>query len=290
MKANAVSSRAGGAALLVAAIAALAMPPLLLSSIIGNPLPAWPVDWARVVETVQAGLVPSSVWVNGLAVVAWLAWLALVATLAVEVLAVARNRPSAPAVPRWIRQLAQTLVAAAIALAGPGQQPVAAGTAGVSFVAAAAPIPDGGSHRVQAEESVNGRLVTVAEGDSWNGFATALLGDGAHGPRLRQANLGRDVGGGHTVAASTAFVEPGWQFVIPADLDTARTPPPTPAAAETADDETVTVEPGDHFWAIAEDTLTETWGRAPSDDEIVPYWHQLIDENRDRLLPLVTPT
>ena len=285
MKASAVSSRAGAAVLLVAALAALAMPPLLLSMIIGNPLPAWPVDWARVVETVQAGLVPSSVWVDGLAVLAWLAWLSLVGTLAVEVLAVARNRPSAPVVPRWIRQLAQTLVAAAIALAGPGQQPVAAGTAGVSFVAAAAPIPDGGSHLVQTERSVDGRLVTVAEGDSWSGFATALLGDGAHGPRLRQANLGRDVGGGHTVTASTAFVEPGWELVVPADLDTGTTPPRTPSVEETTDNESVTVEPGDHFWAIAEDTLTETWDRVPSDDEIVPYWRQLVDENRDRLLP-----
>jgi nucleoid-associated protein YgaU len=43
------------------------------------------------------------------------------------------------------------------------------------------------------------------------------------------------------------------------------------------------VQPGDHFWSIAERTLTTSWGRAPTDDEIVPYWHELIERNRDAL-------
>jgi hypothetical protein len=34
---------------------------------------------------------------------------------------------------------------------------------------------------------------------------------------------------------------------------------------------TWTVRPGDHFWAIAESVLRSAWGRAPADDEIVPY-------------------
>jgi hypothetical protein len=43
------------------------------------------------------------------------------------------------------------------------------------------------------------------------------------------------------------------------------------------------VRPGDHFWSIAERTLTGAWGREPTDAEIVPYWQELVDRNRDAL-------
>lgn len=44
-----------------------------------------------------------------------------------------------------------------------------------------------------------------------------------------------------------------------------------------------TVKPGECFWSIAESVLTERWGRVPTDAEIVPYWHRLIDANRHEL-------
>lgn len=44
-----------------------------------------------------------------------------------------------------------------------------------------------------------------------------------------------------------------------------------------------TAAPGDHLWHIAEATLTESWGRAPTDGELAPYWTQLIEANQDRL-------
>ncbi|HEX2118952.1 MAG TPA: hypothetical protein VHF91_07195 [Acidimicrobiales bacterium] len=44
-----------------------------------------------------------------------------------------------------------------------------------------------------------------------------------------------------------------------------------------------TVEPGECFWSIAEDVLTERWGRAPTDAEVVPYWQRLIEANRPQL-------
>lgn len=40
------------------------------------------------------------------------------------------------------------------------------------------------------------------------------------------------------------------------------------------------VEPGQHFWSIAEQVLHEAWDRAPHDDEIEPYWRALVAENR----------
>lgn len=292
MNTRSVRNRTTGALRLVAALGGLATPPLLLATIVGNPLPSWPIDWTLVVESIQAGLVPSSVWVNVLAVVAWAAWAVLLAMLSAEVIAVVRNRPSAPAVPAWIRHLAQALVAAAIALAGPGQQPVAAAVGGASFVAAAAPMaPSGPTSPVDAEPAVEGRLVTVGEGDSWGGFAGDVLGDASLGPQLREANLGRHVGDGQTVTESTAFVEPGWQLVIPTNLDggvrvaqSADTAAPDDEA-ETGEAGTWDVAEGDHFWAIAEQTLQDAWGRVPTDTEVAPYWRDLVEANRERLLP-----
>jgi len=43
---------------------------------------------------------------------------------------------------------------------------------------------------------------------------------------------------------------------------------------------TWTVAPGDHLWSIAERVLERELGRAPSEAEVVPYWHALIDANR----------
>ena len=283
-----VRSRAGAAVRLLAAALALAAPPMLLADVVGNPLPAWPIDWSLVVESIQAGLVPSPVWVDVLAVVAWVAWAVLVAMLTAEVIAVVRNRPSAPTVPGWVRHLAQVLVASAIAFAGPGQQPLAAATGGSTFVAAAAPIDHSGPPTsIDPEPAVEGRLVTVEEGDSWSGLAAEVLGDASLGPQLRTANVGRDVGGGDTVTETTAFVEPGWRLLIPADLD--RAPSGTTAIADGDQSATWDVAEGDHFWSIAEATLTESWERTPSDDEIVPFWQQLVEANTDRLLPPEDP-
>lgn len=308
MAAKTVRSRAGGAVRLVAALAGLAAPPTLLWVTIGNPLPTWPIDWAHVVEAIQVGLIPTFVWVNVLAVAAWIAWAVLVGMLAVEVVAVARNRPSAAGVPGIIRHLAQILVAAAIALASPAQHAMAIGGDGPPVAVAAAPAPHPGEEGlpVEAQPVADGRLVTVAEGDSWGGFAADVLGDPSLGPQLRAANLGRAVGDGHTITEGTPFVEPGWQLLIPSHLGPATgdvsTVPDAAAVdrvveveevadavdnvgAEEAEQDTREVVSGDHFWGIARTTLADVLGRPPTDAEIVPYWRQLIDANRDRLLP-----
>ena len=46
---------------------------------------------------------------------------------------------------------------------------------------------------------------------------------------------------------------------------------------------TWTAAPGDHLWSIAEETLTQAWGRPPTDKEVVPYWQALVDLNRSKL-------
>jgi hypothetical protein len=44
-----------------------------------------------------------------------------------------------------------------------------------------------------------------------------------------------------------------------------------------------TVARGESFWIIARLSLTEAWGRSPSDAEVARYWTELIDANRNRL-------
>jgi nucleoid-associated protein YgaU len=68
-------------------------------------------------------------------------------------------------------------------------------------------------------------------------------------------------------------------------------PDPQPRAAASAD--VWVVEPGESFWVIAESVVGEAIGRAPSDREVEPYWHTLIEANRGRLVSdnpdLITP-
>lgn len=62
------------------------------------------------------------------------------------------------------------------------------------------------------------------------------------------------------------------------NLDPA-TPPEAPPAPST---DTWVVMPGESFWSIAEQVLTESQAR-PSESDIAAYWQRLILANRDRL-------
>ncbi len=56
-------------------------------------------------------------------------------------------------------------------------------------------------------------------------------------------------------------------------------PAPVPRAPATGS-ATWTVRAGQCFWSIAEAELGRAWGRPPTADEVVPYWHRLIEANR----------
>lgn len=59
---------------------------------------------------------------------------------------------------------------------------------------------------------------------------------------------------------------------------------PAPEVTPATRSEGWTVKPGECFWSIAESVLTERWGRAPTDAEIVPFWQRLIEANRAELV------
>jgi nucleoid-associated protein YgaU len=53
--------------------------------------------------------------------------------------------------------------------------------------------------------------------------------------------------------------------------------------------EEVVVAPGESFWSISSDALTEALGRTPQDLEITAHWRRLVAANRDRLVDPANP-
>lgn len=60
-------------------------------------------------------------------------------------------------------------------------------------------------------------------------------------------------------------------------------PATAPAAPSPAPADRRAIRPGQHFWSLAEDVLASAWQRAPSDDEVDPYWRRLVAANRSIL-------
>jgi hypothetical protein len=77
----------------------------------------------------------------------------------------------------------------------------------------------------------------------------------------------------NTSVTTTTAREP-----LPTDV-----PVPLPVPVNAGDSSTWLVQSGDHLWSIAERTLAKAWARSVSDDEVVPYWREVIELNRARL-------
>ena len=150
--------------------------------------------------------------------------------------------------------------------------------------------------------------MTVGRGDTAWSLATDHLGDGARWREIWEANRTRTQPDGAVWADEDQPVEAGWTLVMPgvegdggrpskpgspsldggarrvADAEAA-TPPVQALAAAPAVAAEVTVQSGDNFWDLAEGQLTEAWGRAPTDAEVVPHWQALVETNRQSLVP-----
>ncbi len=93
----------------------------------------------------------------------------------------------------------------------------------------------------------------------------------------------RDVRGDEQPVPSPPSSVP-WVARDPAPVPpTAASPPAGEAVREWR------VERGQHLWSIAEQVLREAWERTPTDDEIAPYWKELIEENRATLADPANP-
>lgn len=84
--------------------------------------------------------------------------------------------------------------------------------------------------------------------------------------------------------------EPGTAWMVPdaSSPTTSSTPDGaddslSPPVQDDAAPSTWAVSEGESFWSIAEDVLETSLGRAPTDEEVDPFWRMLVEHNRYRL-------
>lgn len=91
------------------------------------------------------------------------------------------------------------------------------------------------------------------------------------------------------VAAAATLTAPQPQQLSPTAAPSPLPPPAAPLITERrhhsdpVDTATWTVEPGDHFWSIAQRHLSAVLGDEPHEERVARYWRRLVDANRDRL-------
>lgn len=261
--------------------------PIGLLAFVGSPLPtAWP-GIGTVGQHLSDGDIPDEFILKLLATIAWIAWAQITTATLVEYVSILRGKASRrslalPAVRMFTAKLATwtTLLVSAV---GPVRPALAAPLAPIPTVA----IPDtfAPAQPVEAQhassESKETASYVAQRDDTWWSIAEDLLADGMRWREIRSQNVGARMHDGSTITMSTDAVRAGWTLAVPADAQLPGAPSigTAPAAKE------ITVEEGDHFWAIAGQALSESWGRPPTDAELVPYWVEVVNANEGRLLP-----
>lgn len=294
-------ARGLGALLLV--LVFLVVPPVALIAAVGWPLPTSIPDLDAIDRAARSGISDQLI-VNTLAVVAWLAWAQIALALLVEIVAVIKGRPAlhVPALP-GVQNAAARLVTG-IALLASTANPAAAAAPpplAVTRIVATVHAPqEVAASAWSADAAATAPLlltaapptVTVQRHDSYWAIAERCLDDGLRWRELRDLNVGRTMADGYLVLPGDDLLRPGWVLELPPDAQgiepvppgvTPTVDPPHPAATE------ATVLPGDDLWSIAEEQLAVTIGRAPTDEEVRPYWQELIAVNDDRLVDPANP-
>ena len=238
-------------------------------------------------ETILAGM---------LLIVSWLCWAQVAYALVTELLAALRGRAArtVPLLP-GIRTAAARLVATAtltfstltpaVAFAAPLQT--------VGTYEAPAPITEtiglataDGSTTLTASKKTT--TYTVGERETFWSIAETTLGDGLRWHEIRDQNIGSTMPDGSTISPTTESVQSGWELQLPEDAVVPTSDDQATASTMANDAELeamIEVHEGDHFWALAEETLASEWGRTPTDAEISPYWADLVSLNDGRLMP-----
>lgn len=292
---------------LVLFLAVLIGPPIALAAAVGWPLPTSIPDLGAIDLAARSGI-SDEVVVNTLAVIAWLAWAQIAVSLLVEMVAVLRGRPALhlPVLP-GVQVAAARLVAGIAMLASTANPAVAAAvppplsaTPAVAMVQVSG-VATPSAWSMQAPDdpppSPGAVLptVTVQRHDSYWAIAERCLGDGLRWSELRDLNVGRTMVDGHLILPGSDLLYAGWVLDLPSDghgdepapSDVSEAVDAGPEATEARE---VTIESGDNLWAVAEGQLTADLGRTPTDDEIAPYWQELIVVNGDRLVEPANPS
>ncbi len=274
---------------LVAVVAGI---PWLLVSFVGWCLPSR-VSWNDVSEAWSMGDMDPLTVVKALACALWLTWALVIISLAVHVgcrlFSVTPERPvfipkrMFAITGRWVGGVALSASTSFMAMGGSAL--AATNTTPLAQVAqqlqnsstttlhsnAVGGLPFGIGAKV--DRSGPGQSWTVESGDTLWEIAEATLGDGARWRSIVDANP--------SLSANSDELPVGMVLSIPGSnstRDNQLVAPNVDVAASVIG--TVTVKPGDHFWRISVDVLTEAYGRAVTDDEIAPYWRDMVELNR----------
>jgi hypothetical protein len=292
--------------------------PVVLAGQLGWPLPTT-VEGLRKLTDLTLGVSDEFI-IAMLTVIVWVAWAQLAAAILAELAtALTGRRLRLPLLP-GSRPLAARLVAAVLLIGTLQPRLVAVDLPlGAALSVAAdqqlpepAPCDDAGPTTVDDRQRRATATVTAGPRDSWWQLAETHLGDGRRWREIRQLNLDRHPAPDSRITAATEQLHPGWQLLVPANgrpsaARVASATDATPLTGETAGQadreldvdrqveqvaaDTVRqpavweVASGDHFWHIAEQTLTEVWGRPPTVAETTSYWQQLVGANLGRLAP-----
>jgi DNA-binding SARP family transcriptional activator len=241
------------AASLASLLLLIGLPALLVAGV-GWPLPRRAPDLGAIADTLTGSqpLESTTVW-KILAVILWLAWLQVLVAFVVEGISVARG--SLPTTLPGLN-LAHGLVAplvAAIVLVLPVGNVTRAGAAtlppasaappspAVAVAAPSAPVPP----TVTDQPNTGTTQHTVARRETLWDLAERYLGDGYRAPEIFELNRGRTQPDGNTLT-DPSLIRPGWVLDIP----TSERLVDTPATS-------VTVQPGDTLWDIADEHLDD---------------------------------
>lgn len=244
-----------GALALLSLLAAMLGIPALLITLIGNPIADVLPQLALAVTVPELAI--TVIIRTLLPCLAWLLWAYLMLCLLQEAYVTAqlprrRTQRTAPSRDPF-RRFATWAISAIVALL--------AGLGAVAPAHAAAPttpssetqefastLPAAATVAAPATSAEHARSVVVREGDSLWSIAERLLGDGHRYRQLAERNLGRPQADGGALGDDLWLV-PGWVLELPGGEDD------EPASAES-----LTVEPGDTLWQIAEEYLGDGHG------------------------------
>lgn len=297
----------GLGSLAVAALLLIGVP-IGLATLVGWPLPTTIPDSDTLSTAINTGITDTFI-VNALAVVAWIAWAQLALAFLIEATAAFKGRqprdlPIAPGLQAAAARLVAGIVMLvaplqpARAVAAPPSPPPAVATVESAAVAAppsiAAPVIDlraqlacdtpswPTTEPAPALVAAPTRTVSVERHDTYWAIAERELDDGLRWQEIRALNVGRTMVDGHVLTAADESLRSGWVLDLPAEEPTVTSP--EPVASE------VVVVDGDNLWDMSEDRLAVDLERPPTDPEVEPYWIDVMDANRDRLVDPANPS
>lgn len=281
--------------------------PVALVAFAGNPLD----DAQRLLgnELLSDDTTASLALRAGLTVLVWLTWFQIAFSILFEFIALARGRTAGRAslVP-GVQSVARHLVIASTLLVNAFTS--TAGATALMPLAVPPPVTSVEVDLLQPPDlevpsspvvvAAPAATYTAVAGDTFWSLAESMLGDGLRWSEIREANLGRTMADGTVISEVTEVVRDGWELVLPVDaVLPLRSGPAVVVVDDALPDQLAlvtedaanpdllgvwNVAQGDHFWAIAEETLTAAYGRPVTDEEITPYWLEIVEANRGRLV------